>query len=331
VDNPEGAAPDPVILLSMVSRRALEVLQALTEAPFLREAAVTSGVPPATLDELAAAGRIVQPLRGVWMRAGPPGSLRLRADAARLILPAGAALCRGTAAWLMGIDARAPGAHLADPVLECAVPRGRTPLRRAGVRCYVTDLVAQDVTEVAGLPCTTPERTAIDLARWSMPGMGLSVLDAMARAGLIVPAELLALTERWAGDRFIAQARRLVSLCDPAAESYGESWLRLRFCDAGFPLPDLQISLTDGTGSEVRRLDLGYRAMRHAWEYDGEEFHAGHAAEAADRRRRAEIERRWGWTVVGVGKNLVLGPSMALEYGIGEVVGMRPLIRRRLW
>jgi hypothetical protein len=35
--------------------------------------------------------------------------------------------------------------------------------------------------------------------------------------------------------------------------------------------------------------------------------------------------------VVGVGKNLVLGPSMALEYAVGEVLGMEPLIRRRLW
>jgi hypothetical protein len=67
------------------------------------------------------------------------------------------------------------------------------------------------------------------------------------------------------------------------------------------------------------------------WEYDGEEYHEGPEPEARDRRRRADIECRWGWTVVGLGKNLVLGPSMALEYGVGEVLGMQPRIRRRAW
>jgi hypothetical protein len=249
----------------------------------------------------------------------------------RLVLPEGAALCRVTAAWLVGIDARPLGTHVDDPPLECAVPLGTTPLRRPGLRCYVTDLVDEDVREVAGIPCVTPARTAIDLARWSIPGVGLGTLDAMARAGLIDPLELPVQVDRWRGDRFVGQARRLIGLCDPRAESQGESWLRLRFHDSGFPPPELQISLLDEFGVEIRRLDLGYRKRRCAWEYDGEAYHSGRAAEVADRVRRAEIESRWGWTVVGVGKNLVLGPSMMLENAIGEIVGMQPAIRRRLW
>jgi hypothetical protein len=315
----------------MVSSRALDVLHALPPIPFLRDTAVAAGIPPSTLDQLATGGLITHPLHGVWLRADTPDSLQVRADAARLVLPPDAALCRGTVAWLMGIDPRPPGRHREDPPLECAVPRDRTAVRRPGLRCFSTDLIDEDLTEIAGLPCTNPARTAIDLARWSSPGMGLGILDAMARAGLISPDELLPMTARWTGDRFIAQARRLVSLCTPAAESYGESWLRLRFHDAGFPPPDLQIPLTDDDGTQVRRLDLGYRSRRYAWEYDGEEFHLGPDAEARDRLRRADIERRWGWTVVGVGKNLVLGPALTLERAIGEIVGMEPLIRRRLW
>jgi len=148
---------------------------------------------------------------------------------------------------------------------------------------------------------------------------------------LIDVAELLDLADRWRGDRFIARARRLIGLCDPRAESAGESWLRLRFADAGFPVPELQIPLVDESGAEARRLDLGYQEYRYAWEYDGEEHHRGAAAEESDRARRVEIERRWGWTAVGVGKNLVLGPSMRLEYAIGEVIGMRPGIGARHW
>jgi hypothetical protein len=67
------------------------------------------------------------------------------------------------------------------------------------------------------------------------------------------------------------------------------------------------------------------------WEYDGEEFHLGPEREAADRARRADLDRRWRWSVVGLGKNLVLGPSMALEYGVGEVPGMEPALRHRTW
>ena len=316
---------------SMISALASATLDAVPRVPFRRADLVAAGVSPGGLRELLAAGLLRQPLRGVLLPSDVPDTVALRAAAARLVLPGEAAVCRGTAAWLIGVDARPPGEHLRPPPLECCVPADRSLVRREGLRCYLTDLGPVDVVEIDGVPCTTPARTAIDLARWLMPGMGLAVLDAMARRELIVPDDLRALVERWRGERFVEQARRLIGLCDPRAESYGESWLRLRFHDAGFPAPELQISLTDESGRELRRLDLGYRTYRYGWEYDGEEFHLGAAAETADRRRREGIDRRWGWTVVGVGKNLVLGPSMALEYAIGEVVGMEPQLRRRLW
>jgi hypothetical protein len=307
------------------------ILDVLPSRPFRPLDVVESGVPPKALSALVADGVLHRPFKGVLVPATLTDSLETRAEAARLVLPGGAALCRITAAWLLGIDARPPGMHPAEPPLECAVPRGTTPVRRPGIRCYATDLNDEDVVEIAGLPCVTPARTAIDLARWLMPGMGLGTLDAMTRAGLVDPAELLIQVERWKGDRFVAQARRLIGLTDPRSESMGESWARLRIHDAGFPAPDLQISLVDERGIEVRRLDMGYREQRWALEYDGEEHHSGRAAEAADWRRREEIDRRWGWTVVGVGKSLVLGPSMAIEYAVGEILSMEPLIRRRMW
>lgn len=308
-----------------------QLFDELPDAPFRSNAAVRQGVPAWVLDRLLGRGLLRRPVHGVLVKAAQPDTLESRAAALSLVLPAGAAVCRGTAAWLWGIDARPPGTHHDDPVLECAVPRGTTPLRRPGIRCYETDLGPDDVADVAGVPCVSPDRTAIDLARWSMPGVGLGVLDAMARAGLIQPPVLVPMVERWRGDRFIDQARQLIGLCDPRAESQGESWLRLRFHDAGFPPPEVQISLTDDQGVERRRLDLGYSEFRHAWEYDGEEFHRGDQFEHADRVRRHEIEHCWGWTAVGVAKNLVLGPSLALEYAIGAVIGQEPAIRCRAW
>ena len=316
----------------ITNRPALDALRdRLPRRPFLRAQARLDGIPKEWLTDLERAGYLRQPLRGVLVPAGCGDNAEDRAAAVRLVLPPGAALCRGTAAWLLGVDARPPSGHGLPPPTECAVPRDRTPVRRAGVTCYVTDLTGEDVTEVAGLPCTTRERTAIDLARYSMPGTGLAVLDRMARLGLVDPGDLADRIERWRGDRFVARARQLIRWCDPRAESPGESWLRLRLLDAGFPAPDLQISLTDDRGAERYRLDLGYRRQRWACEYDGEEFHDGPAAEHADQDRRETIDRGWGWTVVGVRKNLVLGPSMALEKAVGEVLGIEPRLRRRPW
>jgi hypothetical protein len=319
-DLPMQSAPMIVDLSAM--------LDDLPPGPHL---AATLGLSRRTVDRLVARGVLERPLRGVVRRTGSPDRLVDRAAAVALVLPPGAVLCRSTVAWLLDVDVRRPGEHLAQPRVECAVPRGREPISHSGVRCYVTDLRPDDVTEIAGLPCTTLARTAVDLARWSWPGAGMAALDRMARAGLIDPAELLIRVERWRGHPHVARARSMIVWCDPLAESEGESWLRLRFLDAGFPRPTLQIPLADANGVLRYRLDLGYEQHRAGWEYDGEEYHDGLEFEARDRRRREEIERRWGWSVVGLRKNLVLGRSMALEYGVGEVIGMLPGIRRREW
>jgi len=306
-------------------------LDRLPRHPVRTAEVLAAGVPERSLRRLVLTGALRRPVRGVLVRGDVPDDLPTRAAAARLVLPPTAALCRGAASWLLGVDARDPGRHHEPAPIECYVPRGRQPARRAGLRCYVTDLEPSDVVEVQGLACTTPDRTAVDLGRCLSPGMGLAVLDAMTRAGLIAPAELEPLTQRWRRGRNIATARRLIGLASPLAESYGESWLRLRLHDAGFPPPDLQISMVDADGVEVYRLDLGYASHRASWEYDGQEHHSGAAALAHDARRRADIARRWGWTVWGVTKGEVLGRSMALENAVGDALGIEPAIRRRLW
>ncbi len=51
----------------------------------------------------------------------------------------------------------------------------------------------------------------------------------------------------------------------------GESWLRLRIVDAGFPRPVVQIEVLDADGRCVYRLDLGWPDRRLAVEYDGQD------------------------------------------------------------
>jgi hypothetical protein len=298
--------------------------------PFDRGVAWRAGLRDPDVTALVAAGAVRHVVRGVYMDARVCDDLATRAACLHLRLPDDAVVGRLTAAWLFGVDARMPDQRSAPPVVECIVPPGRQPLRRPGVRCYVAPLKG-DVCDVGGIPTTTPTRTAIDCLRWLRPHMALGVADALAAAALVTPPELVARVAESPGVRGIVQARRLAELVEPKTESMAESWLRLRVVDAGFPRPRVQIELFDEAGRCVYRLDLGWEDERVALEYDGEEYHSSAAQIAHDQVRRDMLETVYGWRVLAVGKGEVLGPSLALERAIGELLSLEPRIRRRSW
>jgi very-short-patch-repair endonuclease len=268
--------------------------------PFDAAAARQRGVSRQRLRLWLAQGRARQVLHEVFVDAAAPDTLDVRAACLALRLPAGAALSRGTASWLYGVDPRAPCERDQPLPVECTVPTGREPLSRPGVRSYVAPLDG-DVVHVRGLPCTTAVRTAIDQLRYRPAHMGLAVADALAHCGLVDAAALATAVERFAGGRGVAVARRLAGQVEPATESFGESWLRLRLLDAGFPRPVAQIVVAE----LGYRLDLGWPERRVAVEYDGEEFHSTPEQRAYDERRRTALER-CGWTVISVGSGEVL-------------------------
>jgi hypothetical protein len=298
--------------------------------PFRRRDALAEGLPASQLDRLVTQGRLRRVHWEVYVDAQAPDTAELRARAVGLVLPQGAALVRASAAWLHGIDARPPGGQLELPEIVCAVPAGRaSPLRRPGVHCHQADL-GDDVVEVAGVPCTSPLRTAVDLLRFAPPFIGLAAADAMAARGLITAEATATEVERRKGQRFVDRARRLAALIDPGSESAGESWLRLRMADAGFPRPETQIWVPEPRPGAYR-IDLGYRSIRRGVEYDGEEFHGSADQRAYDEERRGRLADEHGWLILPVGRGEVLGPSLALEYALGEFLGMEPQLRRRLW
>ncbi len=280
---------------------------------------------------LVASGQVREVLRGVYVDAAATDTLELRCRAAGLVLPPDAVLCRGTVAWLLGVgDVRLPGDRGAPPV-ECVLPAGRTPVRRPGLRCYAAPLVAADVVEIDGLLRTTDLRTALDLARWCPRPMALAALDAMAGLGLLDLERAQDELGRFPGHRGVQQARELLALVEPLTESFGESWLRLRVHDAGFPPPTAQVPVTDVHGVLVYRLDLGFEKRRKGLEYDGDEHHASSAQQLADAARRDRLRHEFGWDVVGFHRGHVWGPSLTLERAVGELLGLAPQIARRRW
>lgn len=303
----------------------------LPDEPFRVRDAAKYGLNRRLRERLQREGVLVQPVRGVLMRSDDEGDPVRRAAAVALALPTGAAVCGPVAAWLHGVDPRAPWQKDDPLTLECVVPRGREPCDLPGVVCHVDILDAGDVANMDGVPVTSVERTALDVARTLAPHMALGVLDALAHRSLVDLDRLAARVEEWRRRRGVLQARRLIQLCDPKAESFGESWLRLRILDARFPPPETQIWIADDDGVALYRLDLGWPHLRIAVEYDGLEFHDSPEQRRRDIARRADLAKRFDWHCIGVGRGEVLGRSLELERGVGELLGLQPQITRRLW
>jgi hypothetical protein len=68
-----------------------------------------------------------------------------------------------------------------------------------------------------------------------------------------------------------------------------------RVVDLGFPVPEANVPVCDLAGRQLYRLDLGWRKLRIAAEYNGYAAHVGREEE--DESRRRDLERR-GWIVV---------------------------------
>ena len=182
---------------------------------------------------------------------------------------------------------------------------------------------------IDGLRLTTPVRTATDLLRRLRRPYALSGVDVMAHAGLVSPAELIRYVDRLKHFPGIVQARELVVLVEPKAESPGESWQRLRLVDAGFPRPEAQFVVCDYAGRELARLDHAYPAARVGAEYDGAEYHSHDEDRERDRERRAYLRRALGWRIVVANQDQTLGKDAGFEMEMGHLLHLVPELPRQ--
>lgn len=154
-----------------------------------------------------------------------------------------------------------------------------------------------EISLVAGLPVTTPERTALDLARHLPRNLAVENLDALARATGVKAADALLLAERYPRARGLRRAAVALDLMDGGAQSPKESWLRLVLIDGGLPRPRTQIRVTDGFNEAF--IDMGYDEPMVGADYEGKHH-------ATDRPRyvhdigRNELIARQGWIDIHV-------------------------------
>lgn len=154
-----------------------------------------------------------------------------------------------------------------DKPAELLWPNRRPP---TGVRTWLDGFDEDEVQAINGLRVTTPARTALDLACRYPLGEAVAAIDALARATHLKVADVELLAERHRGRRGIRRARDVFKLVDPGAESPRETWLRLLFIRAGYPPPETQIPVYNEYGVLVAVLDMGWREIMVAADYEGD-------------------------------------------------------------
>lgn len=168
------------------------------------------------------------------------------------------AVVAGTAAAAMH------GARLVDEAtpVEVIYRSGRPP---QGIVARNERIEADEIDEIAGLPVTTPARTAFDLARHHPRDIAVTRLDALAAATGITACAVQPLVDRYARIRHWWRAVESLRLMDGGAQSGYQTMVRLALIDAGFPAPATQITVTGGKG--IALIAMGYQAPKVAIEF----------------------------------------------------------------
>ena len=171
--------------------------------------------------------------------------------------------------------------------------------RQSGLVVRMDRYTDDEVTEIAQLPVTNSARTAFDLGRHQPRAEALSRMDALMRVAPFNAGDVEALVRRYGPVRGIRQLRTLLPLVDAGAASPKESWLRLLLIDGGLPRPETQIPVLDSGGYPFAYLDMGWRSIKLAVEYDGDQHRTDRRQYVKDLRRLPMITDL-GWETIRV-------------------------------
>ncbi|WP_176562022.1 hypothetical protein [Mycolicibacterium palauense] len=173
----------------------------------------------------------------------------------------------------------------------------RKPPPGVQVRCET--LFADEIGMRGGLPVTTVERTAFDLARRGTVHGAVERLDALAAATRFHRDDVLAVSVDHPHVRGIRRLARTLDMVDAGAQSPRETWLRLLLVAAGFPRPRTQIPVPWPDGHPRYYLDMGWPEVMVAVEYDGEQHRVDREIYREDLTRSEYIAYQ-GWNRIRV-------------------------------
>lgn len=214
-----------------------------------------------------------------------------RAVASALAMP-GAVVGGYGAAELLESPCAPPNA-----MVELVVGRRRVRARR-GVRIRQDVLEDDEIVDVDGTLVTSPLRTAFDLARRLGHVEAVVAVDALAHRHELDVAELATYPVLRDNPRGARRLPRVIADADARAESPPETRLRLVLTAAGL-VPEPQVQVRDEWGDDVARVDLGWRELRFALEYQGDHHRTDQEQWRRDVERIARLAAV-GWLVLPV-------------------------------
>lgn len=293
---------------------AISVLAARQRGVFSRGQALALGADHGLIHRRLKDGRWRQVAPGVYLIAGAPPSFVQRVWIAYLATSPLASVSFQTAAAFSGFD----GFPCRDIVLT--VPHGGHH-RIAGAFVHqISDVLPHHLTSRYGMRCTTPERTAVDLAAVCSYARLLAVVDGARAAGrlnIAATGDVLAEVAR-RGKPGIAKMARVLDKCGPGtvpAMSHLERLLHELVERAGLP-PLVRQMPHPGRDLPGRCTDGGYLDAKMIVEVDGRNWHTRIADLKRDHDRDNEAGRA-GW----------LTTRLLYEHVEGDPDGQAQLLR----
>ena len=297
-----------------------EVFEEVRSRVRSREELLVQGWTERGLSRAASSGRLLRLGRGryleseEWRALSPELRLLARVVATAPAQGPRAAFCLESAAVLHGL----PLYGFRGRQVHVLQPGRRSATASPQVKRYVAGSVAGDVTTVLGLPCTTLDRTVLDLARLAPDDRALVCLDAAVRRRFPVPrgeptsaearvwlGTLAASPSMAPGARGRRKAARLLALADAGAESPLESVARLRLRSLGYDVAT-QVAVRAPHGGWYH-FDLELEGLDVLCEVDGRRKYV----DTGMRRGRSaeqvlvEEKRREDWARGTTGKRVI--------------------------
>ena len=183
-----------------------------------------------------------------------------------------------------------------DAVIELNWPGRKSP---PGVTARNETLLDAEISSRAGVSVTSIPRTAFDLARRGPSGQAVERLDALAAVTNFAVQDVLDIAANHPHVKGLQRVRGLLEQVDAGAQSPRETWLRLLLIEAGLPRPETQIPVTRLDGYSHYFLDMGWRDVMVAVEYDGEQHRVDRNIYRDD-LARSEYIAHVGWRRIRV-------------------------------
>ena len=173
-----------------------------------------------------------------------------------------------------------------DVTVDLAVsPGGRRTA--PGLRLHRVDLPDDEVARARpGVQCTTPARTAFDLARWLPLGEAVVAIDALAGKTGLALDDVRTIAAAHPGGRDVLAVEPVLAWVDPRSRGAAQSRRRVRLLVRGVPVPRVEQRLLDADDARVADLPLAWPEAR-----------TGLTAQPGTARRAREI----GWQLLETG------------------------------